>query len=62
VTLIFTSVNPHTSKVIDLSNIKYCGCKIKFKIIAIDKNCTKESSQVSVQLKSFTGSGVKEVF
>ena len=55
---LFTFANPHTSKVINLPGIAYCGHKVEFKIIAIDskgKNCTKGGSQVCVQLKSFTG-------
>ena len=55
---LFTFANPHTSEVIDLPGIAYCGHKVEFKIIAKDskgKNCTKGGSQVCVQLKSFTG-------
>ena len=55
---LFTFANPHTSEVINLPGIAYCGHKVEFKIIAKDskgKNCTKGSSQVCVQLKSFTG-------
>ena len=55
---LFTFANPHTSEVIDLPGIAYCGHKVEFKIIAKDsksKNCTKGGSQVSVQLESFTG-------
>ena len=54
---LFTFANPHTSEVIDLPGIAYCGHKVEFKIIAKDskgKNCTKGGSKVSVQLKSFT--------
>ena len=54
---LFTFANPHTSEVIDLPGIAYCGHKVEFKIIAKDskgKKCTKGVSQVSVQLKSFT--------
>ena len=54
----FTGANPHTSGVVDLPGIAYCGCKVEFKIIAKDsrgKNCTKGGSQVCVNLKSFTG-------
>ena len=55
---LFTFANPHTSEVIDLPGIAYCGYKIEFKIIAKDskgKNCTKGGSQVSVQLQSCRG-------
>ena len=55
---LFTFTNPHTSEVINLPGIAYCGHKVEFKIIAKDskgKNCTKGGSQVCVQLKSFTG-------
>ena len=55
---LFTFANPHTSEVIDLPGIAYCGHRVEFKIIAKDskgKNCTKGGSKVSVQLKSFTG-------
>ena len=55
---LFTFANPHTSKVINLPGIEYCGHKVEFKITAKDskgKNCTKGGSQVCVQLKSFTG-------
>ena len=55
---LFTFANPHTSEVINLPGMAYCGHKVEFKIIAKDskgKNCTKGGSQVSVQLKSFTG-------
>ena len=55
---LFTFANPHTSEVINLPGIEYCGHKVEFKIMAKDskgKNCTKGGSQVSVQLKSFTG-------
>ena len=55
---LFTFANPHTSEVINLPGIAYCGHKVEFKIIAKDskgKNCTKGGSQVCVQLKSFTG-------
>ena len=55
---LFTFANPHTSEVINLPGIAYCGHKVEFKIIAKDskgKICTKEGSQVCVQLKSFTG-------
>ena len=54
---LFTFANPHTSEVIDLPGIAYCGHRVEFKIIAKDskgKNCTKGGSKVSVQLK-FTG-------
>ena len=54
---LFTFANPHTSEVIDLPGIAYCGHKVEFKIIAKDskgKNCTKGGSKVSVQLKSLT--------
>ena len=55
---LFTFANPHTSEVIDLPGIAYCGHRVEFKIIAKDskgKNCTKGGGKVSVQLKSFTG-------
>ena len=55
---LFTFANPHTSEVINLPGIAYCGHKVEFKIIAKDskgKNCTKGGGQVCVQLKSFTG-------
>ena len=55
---LFTFANPHTSEVIDLPGIAYCGHKVECKIIAKDsksKNCTKGGSKVSVQLESFTG-------
>ena len=55
---LFTFANPHTSEVINLPGIAYCGHKVEFKVIAKDskgKNCTKGGSQVCVQLKSFTG-------
>ena len=55
---LFTFANPHTSKVINLPGIAYCGHKVEIKIISKDskgKNCTKGGSQVCVQLKSFTG-------
>ena len=55
---LFTFANPHTSEVIDLPGIAYCGHRVEFKIVAKDsksKNCTKGGSQVSIQLKSFTG-------
>ena len=55
---LFTFANPHTSEVINLPGIAYCGHKVEFKMVAKDskgKNCTKGGSQVSVQLKSFTG-------
>ena len=55
---LFTFANPYTSEVINLPGIAYCGHKVEFKIIAKDskgKNCTKGGSQVSVELKSFTG-------
>ena len=54
----FANVNPHTSEVINLPGIAFCGCRVEFKIIAKNskgKNCTKGGSKVSVQLKSFTG-------
>ena len=53
-----TFANPHTSEVINLPGSAYCGHKVEFKMVAKDskgKNCTKGGSQVSVQLKSFTG-------
>ena len=55
---LFTFANPHTSEVINLPGIAYCGNKVEFKMVAKDskgKNCTKGGSQVSVHLKSFTG-------
>jgi len=55
---LFTSTNPHTSEVINLPNIAYCGCKVEFKIITKDskgQNYTKGGSEVSVELKSLTG-------
>ena len=55
---LFTFANPHTSEVINLPGIAYCGYKVEFKMVAKDskgKNCTKGGSQVSMQLKSFTG-------
>ena len=55
---LFTFANPHTSEVINLPDIAYCGHKVEFKMVAKDskgKNCTKGGSQVFVQLKSFTG-------
>ena len=55
---LFTFANPHTSEVINLPGIAYCGYKAEFKIIAKDSkgnHCTKGGSQISLQLKSFTG-------
>ena len=55
---LFTFANPHTSEVINLPGIAYCGHKVEFKMVAKDskgKNCTKGGSEVSVKLKSFTG-------
>ena len=55
---LFISASPHTSEVVNLPAVAYCGCKLEFKIITKDSkgcNCTKGGSQVSVQLKSFTG-------
>ena len=55
---LFTFANPHTSEVIDLPGIAYCGCKAEFKIIAKDSkgnHCTKGGSEISLQLTSFTG-------
>ena len=55
---LFTFANPHTSEVINLPGIAYCGHKVEFKIIVKDskgKNCIKGGSQLCVQLKSFTG-------
>ena len=48
---LFTVANPHTSEVINLPGIAYCGHKVEFKIIAKDskcKNCTKGGSHVCV--------------
>ena len=55
---LFTFANPHTSEVINLPGIAYCGHKVEFKMVAKDskgKNCTKGGSEVSIKLKSFTG-------
>jgi len=55
---LFISANPHTSEVMNLQNIAYCGCNVEFKIITKDskgKNCTKGGSEVCVELKSLTG-------
>ena len=55
---LFTCASPHTSEIVDLPDIAYCGCDVEFKVTAKDskgKICTKGGSQVSVQLKSFTG-------
>ena len=55
---LFTFANPHTSEVINLPDIAYCGHKAEFKMVAKDskgKNCAKGGNRVSVQLKSFTG-------
>ena len=55
---LYTFANPHTSEVIDLPDIAYCGHKVELKIIAKDSkdnNCTKGGSQVTIRLKSFTG-------
>ena len=48
---LFTVANHHTSEVINLPGIAYCGYKVEFKIIAKDskcKNCTKGGSHVCV--------------
>ena len=55
---LFAHVNPHTSEVINLPQCTLVGKKVEFKIFSKDSNgdCyVKEDSQVSVQLKSFTG-------
>ena len=55
---LFAYVNPHTSEVINLPRRTLVGKKVEFTIFSKDSNgdCyVKEDSQVSVQLKSFTG-------
>ena len=55
---LFAYVNPHTSEVINLPQCTLVGKKVEFTIFSKDSNgdCyVKEDSQVSVQLKSFTG-------
>ena len=55
---LFTFANPHTSETVNCPSVAYCGYRMEFEIIAKDSksnNCTKGGSQVSVQLKSFTG-------
>ena len=55
---LFAYVNPRTSEVIDLTRRILVGKKVEFAIVAKDSNggpCIRGGSQVSVQLKSFTG-------
>ena len=55
---LFAYVNPHTSEIINLPQCTLVGKKVEFTIFSKDSNgdCyVKEDSQVSVQLKSFTG-------
>ena len=55
---LFAYVNPHTSEVINLPQCTLVGKKVEFTIFSKDSNgdCyVKEDSQVSMQLKSFTG-------
>ena len=55
---LFAYVNPHTSVVNNLPQCTLVGKKVEFTIITKDSNgdcCVKGGSQVSVQLKSFTG-------
>ena len=55
---LFAYVNPHTSEVINLTEYAHVVKKVEFKIVTKDSNggpCTKGGSEVSVQLKSFTG-------
>ena len=55
---LYAHVNPHTSEVANLTESTLVGKKIEFPIITKYKNggpCISGGSQVSVQLKSFTG-------
>ena len=55
---LFAYVNPHTSEVTNLSQYAHIGKKVEFAIVTKDSNggpCIRGGSQVSVQLKSFTG-------
>ena len=55
---LFAYVNPHTSEVNNLPQCTLVGKKVKFAIVTKDSNgdrYVKRGSQVSVQLKSFTG-------
>ena len=55
---LFAYVNPHTSEVNNLSQCAVVGDKVEFAIVTKDSNgdrYVKGGSQVSVQLKSFTG-------
>ena len=55
---LYAYVNPHTSEVINLKQCNVVGKKVEFAIVTKDSNgdrCVKAGSQVSVQLKSFTG-------
>ena len=55
---LFAYVNPHTSEVINLPQCTLVGKKVEFTIMTKYRNggpCISGGSQVSVQLKSFTG-------
>ena len=55
---LYAYVNPHTSEVINLKQCNVVGKKVEFTIITKYRNggpCISGGSQVSVQLKSFTG-------
>ena len=55
---LYAYVNPHTSEVINLKQSTVVGKKVEFTIISKYRNggpCISGGSQVSVQLKSFTG-------
>ena len=55
---LFAYVNPHTSVVNNLPQCTLVGKKVEFTIVTKYRNgdpCTSGGSQVSVQLKSFTG-------
>ena len=55
---LYAYVNPHTSEVINLKQSTVVGKKVEFTIITKYRNggpCISGGSQVSVQLKSFTG-------
>ena len=55
---LFAYVNPHTSEVNNLPQCTLVGKKVEFTIVTKYRNgdpCTSGGSQVSVQLKSFTG-------
>ena len=55
---LFANVNPHTSEVINLTECTLVSKKVEFTIITKYRNggpCISGGSQISVQLKSFTG-------